>query len=113
MNGDFTARKGKSGGRVHASRQKCVKGLRKPRKGALKDGGADKDRTCDLLNAIQALYQLSYDPIQSGEQSKDSSRFVKTIFNSFANFLNFRLRPTIRRLGPWAIPILAGSFLQV
>ena len=30
-----------------------------------KDGGADKDRTCDLLNAIQALYQLSYDPIQS------------------------------------------------
>jgi hypothetical protein len=31
------------------------------------DGGADKDRTCDLLNAIQALYQLSYDPIQSGE----------------------------------------------
>ncbi len=30
-----------------------------------KDGGADKDRTCDLLNAIQALYQLSYDPIHS------------------------------------------------
>ncbi len=30
-----------------------------------KAGGADKDRTCDLLNAIQALYQLSYDPNQS------------------------------------------------
>jgi hypothetical protein len=29
------------------------------------DGGADRVRTCDLLNAIQALYQLSYDPIRS------------------------------------------------
>ena len=33
--------------------------------GLKKDGGADKDRTGDLLNAIEALYQLSYDPIQS------------------------------------------------
>ncbi len=33
----------------------------------VKDGGADRVRTCDLLNAIQALYQLSYDPIQNGE----------------------------------------------
>ena len=28
------------------------------------DGGAEGVRTPDLLNAIQALYQLSYDPIQ-------------------------------------------------
>lgn len=27
------------------------------------DGGAKEARTPDLLNAIQALYQLSYDPI--------------------------------------------------
>jgi hypothetical protein len=27
-----------------------------------KDGGADRDRTDDLLNAIQALSQLSYGP---------------------------------------------------
>ncbi len=27
-------------------------------------GGADQDRTDDLLNAIQALSQLSYSPIQ-------------------------------------------------
>ena len=26
-------------------------------------GGATRDRTADLLNAIQALSQLSYDPI--------------------------------------------------
>ena len=30
-----------------------------------KDGGAKEARTPDLLNAIQALYQLSYDPNQS------------------------------------------------
>jgi hypothetical protein len=30
-----------------------------------KAGGAEGVRTPDLLNAIQALYQLSYDPIQS------------------------------------------------
>jgi hypothetical protein len=28
------------------------------------DGGAEGVRTPDLLNAIQALYQLSYDPSQ-------------------------------------------------
>ena len=28
-------------------------------------GGAEGVRTPDLLNAIQALYQLSYDPVQS------------------------------------------------
>src|SRR5262249_5369967 len=30
-------------------------------------GGADRDRTDDLLNAIQALSQLSYGPTQGGE----------------------------------------------
>ncbi len=29
----------------------------------LRSGGADRDRTDDLLNAIQALSQLSYGPI--------------------------------------------------
>ena len=29
----------------------------------VRDGGAKEARTPDLLNAIQALYQLSYDPI--------------------------------------------------
>jgi hypothetical protein len=28
----------------------------------MKDGGADRDRTDDLLNANQALSQLSYSP---------------------------------------------------
>jgi hypothetical protein len=32
-----------------------------------KDGGAKEGRTPDLLNAIQALYQLSYDPIHETE----------------------------------------------
>jgi hypothetical protein len=32
-----------------------------------KDGGAEGVRTPDLLNAIQALYQLSYDPNYLGK----------------------------------------------
>ncbi len=31
-----------------------------------KDGGAKGSRTPDLLNAIQALSQLSYGPVQAG-----------------------------------------------
>jgi hypothetical protein len=30
------------------------------------DGGAEGSRTPDLLNAIQTLYQLSYDPNPNG-----------------------------------------------
>ena len=33
---------------------------------ALKDGGAMRDRTADLLRARQALSQLSYNPISGG-----------------------------------------------
>ena len=32
------------------------------------DGGAKEARTPDLLNAIQTLYQLSYDPINKTER---------------------------------------------
>ena len=35
-------------------------------------GGAERDRTVDLLNAIQALSQLSYSPTTEGAQ--DSTR---------------------------------------
>ena len=45
------------------------------------DGGADRDRTCDLLNAIQALYQLSYDPIRSEGKFKASPEIVKAILH--------------------------------
>ncbi len=43
-----------------------------------KDGGAEGVRTPDLLNAIQALYQLSYDPIRSDRKSKVLATIVKT-----------------------------------
>ena len=33
----------------------------------VEDGGAKEARTPDLLNAIQTLYQLSYDPIHKTE----------------------------------------------
>ena len=40
------------------------------RRTAEMDGGAEGVRTPDLLNAIQALYQLSYDPIRSDKKCK-------------------------------------------
>ncbi len=44
----------------------------------LTDGGAEGVRTPDLLNAIQALYQLSYDPIRSGGKCMTLPEIVKT-----------------------------------
>ncbi len=40
-------------------------------------GGADQDRTGDLLNAIQALSQLSYSPTGMGRISQDRAAPVK------------------------------------
>ena len=34
------------------------------------DGGADRNRTCDLLIANETLYQLSYDPIQRSDPAR-------------------------------------------
>ena len=45
---------------------------------AVEDGGAEGIRTPDPHNAIVVLYQLSYDPIQSG-QFRGPAKFVKTI----------------------------------
>ncbi len=41
-------------------------------------GGADRDRTDDLLNANQALSQLSYSPISKDESGKmkDEARYL-------------------------------------
>ena len=50
------------------------------------DGGAEGVRTPDLLNAIQALYQLSYDPIRVEGKCKSLPRIVKGI-------LHFELTP--------------------
>ena len=44
-----------------------------------RDGGAEGARTPDLLNAIQALYQLSYDPIRSAANVGSLGCFVKNI----------------------------------
>ena len=41
-----------------------------PKVGSAQDGGAEGVRTPDLLNAIQALYQLSYDPIRRARNLK-------------------------------------------
>ena len=44
-------------------------------------GGADRDRTDDLLNAIQALSQLSYGPTTGGlRYVRDLPGFVFRLF---------------------------------
>ncbi len=45
------------------------------------NGGADRVRTCDPHNAIVVLYQLSYDPNQSGGQFNESGGEVKVIYS--------------------------------
>ena len=47
----------------------------------LENGGAEGIRTPDPHNAIVVLYQLSYDPIQSG-QFRILRRNVKAIFQN-------------------------------
>ena len=58
--------------------------------GLWQDGGAEGVRTPDLLNAIQALYQLSYDPIRSGENVR-SGRICQ---NAIAGLLHFEVLRT-------------------
>ena len=41
-------------------------------------GGADRDRTDDLLNAIQALSQLSYGPTRGMQGGKDGAFLLRT-----------------------------------
>lgn len=43
------------------------------------NGGPDKDRTCDLLHAMQALSQLSYRPI-------NYYLIIITVFGGICNF---------------------------
>ncbi len=53
----------------------------------MKDGGAEGVRTPDLLNAIQALYQLSYDPIQSGGYFMIGPEIVKVKIGAVCAFI--------------------------
>src|SRR3954466_4720489 len=61
-----------------------------------KDGGAEGIRTPDPHNAIVVLYQLSYDPIQSG-QFRGPIRIVKIILAKSGSFRErFNNRPVGR-----------------
>ena len=50
-----------------------------------KAGGAEGVRTPDLLNAIQALYQLSYDPIRRARNLKSHPRLSNFLPSLQAN----------------------------
>ena len=56
------------------------------------DGGAEGVRTPDLLNAIQALYQLSYDPNQSVVNLKSRREMSKRFSFSRKEYLKFAPR---------------------
>ena len=58
------------------------------------NGGPDKDRTCDLLHAMQALSQLSYRPF-----IKLLSNYINSIsiFWRCGKFFIFRLKFYLRR----------------
>ena len=57
-----------------------------PKYQSVRDGGAEGVRTPDLLNAIQALYQLSYDPNRSSRKCKSRSEIVKIILSDDKSF---------------------------
>jgi hypothetical protein len=52
---------------MYKNRGTCIPHLKLPKKFQKKNGGPDQDRTDDLLNANQALSQLSYGPTLSSE----------------------------------------------
>ncbi len=56
-------------------------------------GGAEQDRTVDLLNAIQALSQLSYSPTKGYEISIPSSFEVLmyTLHGGFMSIINYKI----------------------
>src|SRR6185369_14083592 len=66
-----------------------------------KSGGADRDRTCDPHNAIVVLYQLSYDPIQSGGNFKENGGNVKEICPRNEVPIRFGVEATMKLAHVW------------
>ena len=60
--------------------------------GAILCGGDKRDRTADLLNAIQALSQLSYTPKYSFAYSVPSEQIILYSFASVLSTLFFWFR---------------------
>ena len=46
-------------------------------------GGGTRDRTADLLHAMQALSQLSYTPVKGRPHCRESAQACKVIFTYF------------------------------
>ena len=55
-------------------------------------GGDGRDRTDDLLNAIQALSQLSYAPVQYIVYLMNYTKDISTCQQLFALFFYFTIR---------------------
>ena len=59
-----------------------------------KDGGAKRDRTADLLNAIQALSQLSYSPTQAVQRSITMGQRTLSSYYFISSQINISLACT-------------------
>ncbi len=74
------------------------------------DGGADRIRTCDIHNAIVALYQLSYDPvIQRGADFRNPAEGVKGILVSSTRRAEIGAIETISSTGAAVLPVNSPS----
>src|SRR5262245_41710875 len=85
---------------IAAEKMACHPKLR--RDSRAKGGGADRDRTDDLLNAIQALSQLSYGPTFGGNECEESGVRVR---NSIEKVKPCRGSSVERTSTPWQGPL--------
>src|ERR1700689_637499 len=75
-----------------------------------KSGGARRDRTADLLHAMQALSQLSYGPTWRRGTLPDKRQFVKEM-NGLQCPLTIKQYSKLRRLWRVSSMLLAGPKL--
>ena len=54
-------------------------------------GGGTRDRTADLLHAMQALSQLSYTPVKGRPHYRESAQACKVIFTYFFSLCTAKL----------------------
>ncbi len=64
-------------------------------------GGAERDRTADLLNAIQALSQLSYSPTSKGLSYYQTVVELSTFFYAFLLDVYRSIEYSLRTVPVW------------
>ena len=102
--------------RVAGSDRKPLRKTKIPRRRAEISGGPDQVRTDDLLNAIEALFQLSYEPVplakgQKINQAGGKARVFFTSARSTASQINRPAAP-IRAMMAKSLPLRTANHAQ-